>query len=132
MALNLKTGNVYTFNTKAPGILQATVKNAKMKGEIDYDIAIKYENIDLMYRQIYPALPPGTPDSPLTCTYYLFQSESGKMIVLADQWIDEGTVDLIDGVNFTVTFNNATFADIARVRDILNAATFTNYEIKQI
>lgn len=132
MALNLKTGNVYTFNTKAPGILQATVKNAKMKGEIDYDIAIKYENIDLMYRQIYPTLPAGTPDSPLTCVYYLFQSESGKMIVLADQWIDEGTVDLIDGVNFTVTFNNAAFSDISRVRDILNAATFTNYEIKQI
>lgn len=132
MSLNLATGSVYTFNTLAPGILQATVKNAKLKGILDYEIALKYDNVDTKFRQIYPVLPPGTVDNPESCTYYLFTAESGEKIVLADQWIDEGTVVNVEGINFQFTFMNKSLADMNKVRDLVNAAGITDYQVKQL
>jgi len=123
---------VYTFNTLAPGILQATVKNAKFMAAMDYETAITYENVDLMFRQIYPVLPPGTPDDPASCVYYRFATESGAKIILADIWIDEGTIDTIEHINFICTVTNASLQDMNRVRDVMNALGFTNYEIKQV
>ncbi len=132
MALNLQLGKVYTFNTLAPGILGIIVKNAKLLGIIDYDAAIAYDTIDLKFRTIYPLLPAGTPNQPRACAYYRFLSESGEKIVLADQWIDESTVEIIDHITFMVTFSGASIEDMSRVRDLLNAAGYTNYNMVQL
>lgn len=132
MSINLNIGVSYTFNTLAPGILQAVVKNAKLKAVLDYETATKYDNIDLKYRQIYPQLPNGTPDSPSTCQYFLFKSESGENIIMADQWIDQGTIDTVEFINFTVNFSRASLSDMPRVRDALNALGNLNYEMKQV
>lgn len=130
--LNLSIGKSYTFNTKAPAILGTIIKNAKMISQLDYESAVAFDNIDLKFRTIYPALPPGTPDNPQSCTYYRFLSESGEKIIMADQWIDETTVEVVEHINFQVTFADGSLADMTRVRDALNALSFTNYVIKQI
>lgn len=132
MSFAYNIGYTYTFNTKAPGILQATVKNAKLMAILDYETAKMYDNIDLKFRQIYPVLPAGTPDTPESCIYYRFLSESGEKIILADQWIDETTIDTVNFINFQVTVTNAALSDISRVRDAMTALGYTNYEIKQI
>lgn len=130
--LNFELGKSYTFNTKAPGILGTSIKNAKLIGIVDYDTAITYDNIDLKYRTIYPVLPAGTPDNPRSCIFYRFQSESGERIILADQWIDGGSLEVIDHVNFTVTVTEASIQDMTRVRDALLALGYTRFNIKQI
>lgn len=124
--------SVYTFNTIAPGILQSTVKNAKLAAILDYDTAMLAENVNQKFRQIYPLLPAGTPDRPESATYYLFVTESGEKVVYADLWIDSASVILVNSINFQVTFVNANTTDMTRVRDMLNAMGYTNYEIKQI
>lgn len=132
MSYNFAIGSIYTFNTLAPGILQATVKNAKLTSILDYETAKMYINADLMFRQIYPALPAGTPDHPESCVYYRFTSESGEKIVLADQWVDTTTVENVKNINFQVTVTNGSLADITNVKNMMNALGFTNYSIKQI
>lgn len=123
---------VYTFNTKAAAILGAMFKNAKLLGIMDYTTALSYDTIDLKYRSIYPLLPIGTPDQPKSCIYYRFQSESGERIILADQWIDMASIDVIDHINFKVTVNQASTQDMTRVRDALLALGFTTFAIEQI
>lgn len=130
--LNFLLGKSYTFNTKAPGILGISITNARLTGIFDYETAVTYDNIDLKYRSIYPVLPTGTPDDPRSCVFYRFQSESGERIILADQWIDESTLEVIDHINFTVTLAEASLSDIARVRDALLALGYTKFNIKQI
>lgn len=132
MSYAFEIGKVYTFNTVAPGILQTTYKNAKMKAALDYDTAKMYDNIDLKFRQIYPVLPPGTPNTPESSVYYLFTSESGEPVVLADIWINTGTIDTIEGINFQVNFTNASLQDMNRVRDACLALGYTNFEVKQV
>lgn len=130
--LDLDIGKTYTFNTRAPAILGTTVKNAKLLLQCDYDSATAFENIDLRFRTIYPALPPGTPDNPAACKYYRFLSESGEKIVLADQWIDESSVEVVEHINFQATFTDGSLEDMVRVRDALNSLGMTNYVLKQI
>lgn len=127
---NLNISQVYTFNTNAPSVLGATIKNAKLIGIVDYNSALKLDNVLLKFRQIYPLLPAGTLDNPEACVFYVFRTESGAEIVLADQWIDDTTVTLVEGVNFTITLTNASNSDISRIRDALNALGYTNYNIR--
>lgn len=132
MSYDFKVKSVYTFNTIAPGILQSTFKNARLTAELDYESAMLYENVNQKFRQIYPLLPPGTPDRPESATYYRFVTESGEKVILADLWIDSGSVISVTSIDFQVTFTNASIADMSRIRDMLNAMGYTNYNIVQI
>lgn len=128
----LELNKTFTFNTLAPSILGAQMKNAKLLGMMDYSTAITYDNIDLKFRQIYPVLPPNSPDQPESCIYYRFLSESGVKIVLADAWIDLTTVEVVEHINFQITLNDCSMADKDRIRDALNALGYQNFVIKQI
>lgn len=130
MALPLEQGRVYNLSTKAPGILGGRLTNATLGCILTYAFARKFENIDLLYKQIYPQLPPGTPESVKTCTYYVFELPSGTTKVIADQWIQEGTIELVDGINFTVSFYNKSISDTNRIRDVLNAMGEMDYVIR--
>ncbi len=129
---SFQLNKVYTFNTRAPGVLGASIKNAKLIGIMDYTTAISYDNIDLKFRTVYPVLPSGTPDTPESCVYYRFKSESGENIIFADQWIDEQSIEIIEHIRFQVLFEEASIQDISRVRDSLNALGYSNFTIKQL
>lgn len=128
---NLLIGKTYSFNTVAPSILGAVIKNAKLLATMDHDTASTYENIALKYRTIYPLLPNGTPDNPDSSIYYRFLSESGEKIIVADVWIQELTIEVVNHINFQVTFTEASIQDISRVKDAINALGYTNFSIKQ-
>lgn len=132
MTVEFETNKVYSFNTLAPAILGTQIKNAKLKGVLTYDTAVQFDNVDLKFRQIYPVLPAGTPDQIEACRFFLFQSESGSKIVLADQWIDMATVELIEAITYQITLPGLSVQDGARIRDGLNALGYTGYTLKQI
>jgi hypothetical protein len=127
----LSIGKYYNFNTMAPSILGASIKNAKLLAILDYSTAITYDNIDLRYRTIYPVLPNGTPDNPELSIYYRFLSEAGEKIILADIWIQESTVEIVEHIRFQVAFTEASLEDIKRVKDAINALGYTNFTITQ-
>lgn len=130
--MNLQIGKIYTFNTFAPSILGTTIKNAKLKAILDYESATKIEAVILKHRAIYPLLPTGTIDNPESYTYYHFQSESGEKIIIAEPWIVESTVEIIEHINLQVTLPGVSLSDTSRIRDALNAMGYSNYSIKQI
>lgn len=130
--MNLEIGKTYTFATTAPGILGTEIKNALLESILSFNVATKYDNIVLKYRQIYPQLPQGTPNTPESCIYFLFKTESGEEVVFADQWINESTIEVIEHINFQVLFTSAAIQDMTRVRDAMNALGYTNFQIKQL
>lgn len=129
---NFQMNKVYSFNTLAPAILGASIRNAKLISIMDYNTALSYDNVDLKFRTVYPALPIGTPDTPESSVYYRFKSESGENIVIADIWIDEASVEIIEHIRFQATFEQSSLSDMTRVRNALNALGITNYVIKQL
>ncbi len=130
--MNLQIGKIYTFNTFAPSILGTTIKNAKLKAILDYESATKIEAVILKHRSIFPLLPSGTIDNPESYTYFHFLSESGDKIIIAEPWIVESTVEIIEHINLQVTLPGVSLSDTSRIRDALNAMGYSNYSIKQI
>lgn len=132
MAYVFEIGKTYKFETKAPALLGTFINNARLVNIMDYNSAITYDNIDIKYRNIYPLLPGGTPTNPESCIYYRFKSESGENIVLADQWIQESTIEIVEHIVFQVTFTDASVQDMTKVRNVLNSVGGLTYVLKQL
>ncbi len=117
--MSLQINNNYTFNTLAPAILGAIVKNAKLIQSCSFESAMKEENVAVKYEQIYPALPEGTPRSPKGVIFHRFITESGEKVFFAEPWIDNETLVVVTSLNFNVTVVNATSQDRENVRRAL-------------
>jgi hypothetical protein len=130
--LNMTPGNTYTFNTTAPAALGVQIKNAKLLEICTYERAIKIENIILKFRQIYPVLPPGTPNNPALFLYYYFESESGEQVLLAEPWIDANTIALVEATNIQITCPNVSLDQITAIRNALNSLGITGYTIVEV
>lgn len=127
--MSFKIGKIYTFNTLAPAVLGVIVKNARLTGIVDYSTACKHINVDMLQRNVYPLLPAGTPNITSDYTYYLFKGESGNMVVLADVWIEETSIEEALGKTISISIPNANLEDVTRIRDTLNLMGFVGYKI---
>lgn len=108
----------YNFSVYANSILGTSYKNTKLVSILDYSTALKFGNIELLHRQIYPYLPPNTISDPTKYTYYLFKYND-KDIVIADVWIEQTSIQETLGLDYTLKLNNITSAQMSIIRDQL-------------
>ena len=108
----------YNFSVYANSILGTAYKNTKLISILDYTTALKFGNIELLHRQIFPYLPPNTLADHTKYTYYLFQ-HNGKTIVIADVWILQNSIEETEGLNYTLKLNNITSTQLTIIRDQL-------------
>lgn len=108
----------YNFSVYANSVLGTDYKNVKLVSILDYSTALKFENIVLMHRQVYPYLPPGTHNDETKYTYYLFKYND-KHLVLADVWIIPTSIEETQGLNYTLKLNNITSTQMSIIRDQL-------------
>lgn len=108
----------YNFSVYANSVLGTSYKNTKLTSILDYNTALKFANIELLHRQVYPYLPPNTPSDLTKYTYYLF-TYNNKPIVLADVWILQNTIEETEGLNYDLKLRNITSAQLAVIRDQL-------------
>ncbi len=122
---------VYNFSTLAPGILPLNYKNATMVAELSYEVALSMMGMTVARcRQILPALPNGTPDTPELARYYMFKTQTGETEILCEQWINLSSVTEVSAVNFSVVFEQANITDVEAVRSLLTAAGYSNFVIR--
>lgn len=120
MAIAFALKGLYNFNTYAPISLGAVFRRCRVVGLLDYEAAVKYANVDLIQRQVFSDLPPGTPDRPTKYTYVLFAKEDNTKFVLAYPWIIENSIVEVTMTNLQVTVYGVDDSDIGRIRDSLN------------
>ena len=108
----------YNFSLYPNSVLGTVYQNAKLVSILDYNIALKFSNIELLHKQIFPYLPPGSNPNHLEYTYYLFK-HNDKNIVIADAWIIESSIIEKDGLNYTLRLNNISSAQYNAIRDQL-------------
>ena len=131
MALRLDNNKQYDFEVYAPAILGASLfRGMKLISTMSYLDAVERENIDQIYRQIYPALPTGTPNTPELTNYFRFITPAGQKKIIAEQWIVADTIKETQGVSFTVLFTNKKLEDVERIRRLLVGAEESGWEIK--
>lgn len=117
-----KVNTHYTFTTAAPGVLPAQYTDVAFSGQVSYSTAAKIGSINIyaQWRQIFPLLPPGTPDTPESADWYIFDMPDGSIVVLAAPWIDGGTVTPISFQQFDIALTQSNYTQMTQIRDFLN------------
>lgn len=113
-----KINEYYSFSTYGNPVISNSYSGLKLGSILNYQTAIKFANIDLIQKQLYPYLPPGTESNHSKYTYLLFEN-NGKMEVIAEEWIIPNSVSQSEGKTYTLTLNNMSSTKMAIVRDQL-------------
>ena len=114
----LQINKHYSFSVYANSILGTNYRDAKLLAIFDYKTALRFENIDLLNKQVYPYLPPNTLIDHTKYTYYLLDLKD-KTVVIADTWIKQNSVEETSGQTYTVKLNNVTTHQLNIIRDQL-------------
>lgn len=108
----------FNFSLYPNSVIGTVYQNAKLVSILDYNTALKFSNIELLQKQIYPYLPPGSNPNHTDYIYYLFK-HNDKEIVIADTWIITSSIEESDGLNYTIRLNNISSPQFSAVRDQL-------------
>lgn len=117
-----KNNATYSFSTTPTAKLPTRYDLVKLTGIVAYTAAKRIAGNDLyaMWRAIYPNLPEGTPDTPENSTWLVFESQTKEPIVLANDWINGGTVDATDYTQATVVVTDTSQEQMMVLRDFMN------------
>lgn len=116
----LQISKTYTFNTLAPSFLGATIKNAVVASVMDYNTALKYNaNLLAQCNNILPLLPVGSSRQFDKYTYYLIKGENNNQVLIAEEWIDRNSINLVQSSTLVVTVVNVDLPDVQRIRNAL-------------
>lgn len=115
---NLTLNKYYTFSVYANSVLGTTYRKAKLVSILDYSVALKFANVELLHKQVYPYLPPETTQDHTRYSYYLFKYKD-KDVVLADVWIDQTTIQESFGETYTIRLNDSNTDTLNHVKNML-------------
>ncbi len=105
--------------------------NVKVLGVISYDIAIQFEDVAAQHANIIATLPDGTPKNPQDYDYLYVETIDKQRRAVGVPWIKDPIV-VVDSASIRVTVNNATTADVEKVRDALNAYGYIDLDVELI
>ena len=108
----------YHFSVHANAVLGVKYRNARLVSLLDYHTALKFANVVLLHKQVYPYLPSETLADQTKYTYYLFKVD-GRDVVLADVWIRHETVVLSDGVTRNISLQGVSAAEMEIITEQL-------------
>lgn len=127
----LQIGNVYSFEVYAPQFLAGRFGRLVFEGGVNAALARKFDPIDQLYEQVFPALPEGTPHN-VNRTWYIFKQLNGTSVAICDQWVIPSSLALIESTSFSVYLPNLSLSDEDKIRVALKAAGFSDFSITQV
>jgi hypothetical protein len=128
MELELK--KTYSFKTRSPAFLGASVERARLTAVVDATTARLFAPIDQLHAQIYPTLPRGSILDPDAHRYFVFEGQNKSRVVMAESWIVESTIQEITSMRIDVTVPNASNSDVEAIRRALSAAGILDFHIQ--
>lgn len=124
---NFTVGAHYTFDTIAPAILGARIKNAKVQAVVNFDFANTVGNMTLEHHRMRAYMPAGSAfDDPSAFSYLIVQTETGSRMAIAYPWIKEATIAKITTTAATITVIGVDASDLVKIRNVLALAGYSN------
>lgn len=127
---SLKVNSFYNLSTKAPSILGATYKNLKVRSIMDAKTAIKYRDIVSVNNSISNVIS-GLSGDVNDLTFILFDND-GTDLVLAIEWINEASIELIENAVLRITVETLSNNDSAIINSLLVGAGYKTFTIEQV
>jgi len=115
----------YNFNTLAPSILGARYENMKVVSILDISDAMKIENVISKHANLLTIID-NLPKDPGDCDFISFMNSSGDIVLLANEYIDQNSIEVVTTFDLNLTIPNVTTEDTALVMAILKQHGYNN------
>ena len=122
--MDFTIGNYYNFTTLAPSVLGQEYKKMFLMAIGDYRLASMFDNVDIKLNAIAGFLDGTTPLDAATDTYLVFRSEVNSIHVFGKSWLNLATMESASRNIVTITVEDVSNDDAARVRQILARAGY--------
>ena len=126
---NFQLGKVYSFNVYPVALLGNNFDNVTVMALMDQKTANRDIDTQALHIQVYPYLPAGTPNDPSATSYLKLRTTAGNETIVANTWIKEDTIEVVESRTITVVIGDVTASDVNRIRNALVANNFNNLEI---
>lgn len=131
---NLNVGDVISFETIAPAILNLKYDQVIFDGVVSWSAAKSFEDIASLHRSLYPSMNQSeVKDDYRSYSYFLFQTTTGPKAnvpqALGIPWIKEDTLVISGAANINLLFPNITPDNQTYLFQLLKANGFTNFQV---
>lgn len=120
-------GQVISFELNT-NVLASEYKNCVYMGQVSYDLAILYDDVDAVHSNIYSTLPTGTVDDPRGYNYIIVMLPTKEKKVVGIPWIKD-PITVNESCIFTVKIYDADLNSSEKIKRALNAMGFNDLEI---
>lgn len=115
-------GDTISFDLYPENIIGASMTNVLVLGVLDADTlnALGKDPIG-MHAQVYPSLPPGTPNDAYGYSYLKLQSPNRQVSYIGMPWIKQDTVVLTNEVDIVVRIRRKKAQDVTSIAAALSS-----------
>jgi len=125
---NIKSGMTVTFKL-ATKLIKDVYTNVTVKGIVSFDIASAWDDVASQHANIFSTLPVGTPENPEDYEYLLVRTVDGETLAVGVPWIS-GDITVVTSATLRIPVNNASVADVEKVRTALNGYGYTDLTVE--
>ena len=132
MTYNFQPRQKYSFETYAPQLLGNEFKAVTVRTVMDYQDAIKEEDVFALHKQVLGYISDPTVTVPADfkkLTYLKLITSIGKTRIIAAEWIIEDTIQSVNLVDIDVKVFRTDPSKVAIIREALAQNGITNFEI---
>lgn len=124
--------NVYSFTTKAPGLLNLRYEKVKLVSILNYEQALKVENISGLWASIYPLLTNDganvIQNNPNAYNYYNFNIGANVYFPIAEPWVNVNSIKLVESIVLNINlYGLDSMSDVSDIIDTLKSSGYTNF-----
>ena len=130
LASQLNEGDVISFETIAPSILNLKYIQVQFAGLVNWAVARSFDDIASLHRSLYPSMNQAEiKDDYKSYSYLTFQNSSGKVHVIGVPWIREDTLVVSGSENLNLNFPNISIDKKIYLFQLLKANGFSNFQV---
>lgn len=131
---NLNVGEVISFETIAPSILQLKYSQIKFGGVVNWAVARSFSDIASLHRALYQSMDQNTvKDDYRSYDYVTFQDPNSDkpdlVLVLGIPWIQADTVEVSGHTDLSLIFPNMSPDRHQYLFQLLRANGFRNFQV---
>jgi hypothetical protein len=131
-AEQLPLSEIASFNLYPAAILGSSFQNAKIDALLDFATANYFIDAAALHANVYPTLPPTTPNDPTQYAYVKLTLANGTVTVIGIPWIIDDTLVVSQAQSIQLTINNVSPSDQNKIINALASNGFTAVSVKII
>lgn len=126
-------GKIVSFDVLPAAVLgMGTYSFVKVLGILDAASTFQFIDPVAMHANVYPTLPPGTPNRFDSYSYAKIRFQNGQVTCVGLPWITAGTLIVHEGTTLRATIYNTSASELNRLRQALVANGFNDIEISTV